>query len=233
MHKGFVAVSLLSLVAVSACKKHDDAPTVDNAAQPAASAPATPAPTVAAAPPGPPPSADAGTGPADADAQAKLAYAEMEDRYINDAHGQWAASAKASSSFGDADKLPPDSNEPNTPVHAAGAPDGNTWLNNRQDMGFDWIEAKFAKPVNATTVRVAFEKGVKTAHQIDLIDTTGASHTVWTGLSDVQDETRGPRSWFVRSFDTTPYKVAAVKVTVANAVQPGYKAIDAIQLVGQ
>lgn len=231
MRKGFVAVSLLTLVAVSACKKHDDAPTVDTAAQPAA-APATPPVTVQAAPPGPPPTAEAGTGPADADAQAKLAYSEMEDRYINDAHGQWASSAKASSSFGDADKAPPESTASNTPSKTTGVPDGETWTNNRQNMGFDWIEAHFDKPVSANTVRVAFERGIKTVHQIDLIDTAGASHTVWTGLSDAQDETRGPRSWFVRSFDTTPYKVQAVKVTIANAVESGYKEIDAIQLIG-
>jgi len=43
---------------------------------------------------------------------------------------------------------------------------------------------------------------------------------------------RGSRTWFVRSFEKTAYKVKAVKLTIANSVARGYKEVDAVQLVG-
>jgi hypothetical protein len=48
----------------------------------------------------------------------------------------------------------------------------------------------------------------------------------------VKPEKRGSRSWFVKSFAATPYKVQAVKLTVANNVSRGHKHVDAVQLIG-
>lgn len=55
----------------------------------------------------------------------------------------------------------------------------------------------------------------------------------WTGLSDVQPDHRGPRSWFVKAFAKTSGEIKAVKVTFANSVESGQKGVDAIQLVGE
>lgn len=84
-------------------------------------------------------------------------------------------------------------------------------------MGFDWLEAGFAKPVAATEVR----------------DAQGQWHTVWSGLSDVKEDKRGSHTWFLRSFEKTPYRANAVKVTIVNNVERGYKVVDAVQLVGE
>jgi hypothetical protein len=166
-----------------------------------------------------------------AEKQALLAYSAMEDKYLNDPKGQWAVAAKASSSFGDADKAPPDSKDSSTPWQATGAPNGNTWSNNQQDMGFDWLEAGFAKPVVAAEVRLVLAGTIGALSKVEAIDEAGAAHEVWSGTDDTKRETRGPRTWVALPVPKGDYKTAKVKVTFANAVAKGYKEVDAVQLV--
>jgi hypothetical protein len=223
--KYHTAVALVSLaVLASAChKKVEEAPAAPAAAAPAAAAPA--APPVAAAPPS-----------AEQEALAKkkvlLDYAVMEDKYLNDAHGQWATEARASSVFGDDNGRTP--SESNLPARATGPADGRQWNNNNTDKGFDWIELGYATPVNATEVRVVVGsgQGVEAISKLELQDTDGAWHAIWEGISDVKRDQRGSRTWFVRSFDKTPYKTKGVKLTFANNLQHEYKVVDAVQLVG-
>lgn len=228
--KGYVpmkyhtAVALASLaVLVSAChKKAEEAPAVPAAATPA---PAPAAPSAAAAPPS-----------AEEEALAKkkvlLEYGVMEDKYLNDARGQWATDAKASSVFGDDNGRTP--SESNMPARATGPADGRQWNNNNIDKGFDWLELAYATPVNATEVRVVIDsgKGVEAISKVELQDTDGGWHSIWEGISDVKRDQRGSRTWFVRSFDKTPYKAKGVKLTFANNLQHEYKVVDAVQLVG-
>ena len=159
----------------------------------------------------------------------------MEDGYLSDAKGQWAASARASSSFGDANGAPADSQSANTPWQATAPPNGNGWTNNRQDIGFDWIELGYARPVKATGVRVATngDKAAESITRIELIDVDGAAHTVWSGLSETTQDTRGARTWIVHVFDATPYQAKSVKLTFANNVADGFKQVDAVQLIGE
>ena len=224
MHKGTVIATALLLAAITGCKKHDDA-------APEATAPAAGA--TAPAPATTPESAAETEAPAD-DAKAKLAYATMENDYINDAEAQWATSATASSSFGDAMDKPADSHDPSTPWQATGTVNGDAWTNNQQDIGFDWLQLDYARPVSATEVRAVLdENAVKSITKVELVGVDGAAHTVWSGTSDVARDERGSRTWFVRTFDATPYPVKAVKLSFANAVANGYKNVDAVQLVGK
>ncbi len=227
MNKGTVLASALLLTAALAgCKKHDDAqadtatPATD-AAPATQPAPATPAP------------ADNASAPTD-EAKARLDYATMEDGYINDANAQWAMSAKASTSFGEANEAPADSQDQNTPWQTTGAVNGKTWTNNQQDIGFDWLQLDYERPVSATAVRAVLnDDAVESIAKVELIGTDGAAHTVWSGVSDTKEDERGPRTWFVRTFDATPYPVKSVKLTFANNVKSGYKEVDAVQLVGK
>jgi hypothetical protein len=165
--------------------------------------------------------------------QAALDYATMEDRYLNDPKGQWASSAKASSSFGSAGKEPPESKSSNTPWQATGAPNSDSWSNDHQDMGIDWLELKYDRPVQATEVRVVITNGVGAVSKLELIDEAGTAHELWSGTDDTTRDRRGPRTWLVRTFEKTPYKAVGVKVSFANAVVNGYKEVDAVQLVGE
>lgn len=222
MNKGTVLASALLLpLALVACRKQE--PAADVVAD---TAPAAPAPAAVTEPAAAPPPAEV------SEAQAKLDYATMEDGYINDAKAQWATSAKASSAFGDANALPPDSQDQNTAWQATGGVNGRAWTNNNQNIGFDWIELAFERPAPASGVRVVVnDNAAASITRVELIDAAGTAHPAWSGISDVKQDERGPRTWFVRTFDATPYPVRAVKLTFANNVASGYKEVDAVQLV--
>ena len=162
---------------------------------------------------------------------ALLDYATMEDTYINDPRAQWASAAKASSEFGQAQGSV---NDVSKAKNIVGPVDGNAWTNDSQNIGFDWVEASFAKPVHATEIRVVFTagQGVEAVSKLEVQDMDGHWTTVWSGLSDTKTDARGNRTWFVRTFDKTTAPVKTVKMTIANNVQSGYKVVDAIQLVG-
>lgn len=162
--------------------------------------------------------------------QAALDYATLEDEFLNDPKGQWAHEATATSSFGETRGPVAESNKPQNIV---GKPDTKTWTNDRQDMGFDSFETVYEKPVHATAVRVVITDGVEALSKVELRDATGAWTTAWSGLSDVKRNAHGPRTWFVRTFEKTAQPVQAVRVTIANAVDKGYKHVDAVQLVGE
>ena len=230
MKHGLLALSIAATLTLGACKKEGTE---------AAASEAPPAVTSETASEPTPPAESAAEPSAEdrarAEQQAKLDYATMENDYLTDAKGQWAVSAKASSAFGDANTAPEDSQSGNTPWQSTGAPNGGTWTNNNQDIGFDWIELSYDRPVKATEVRAvtADEEAVESINKVELIDIEGKAHTVWSGLSDTKRDERGARTWFVRKFDATPYAVKAVKLTFANNVSSGYKQVDAVQLVGE
>ena len=224
-------VSLVSVLAISmalaACGQKQDS---GAEAPEAATSVSAEAGKVAADEPAP-----AGAAAVDPDMalkQAQLDDATMEDAYINDPKGQWASAATASSSYGD---VPADSQESYSAWQATGVVNGDNWSSKASSIGFDWLQTTYATPVKATEVRVVFQVGygVEAVSKVELKDTDGAYHTVWSGVGDVADETRGERTWFVKKFPPTPYKVAAVKVTVANALATRYKYIDAVQLIGE
>jgi hypothetical protein len=229
--KAPLLIALLAGCAVlTACKKKEEvAPAVVAADAQAAAPAATAAAPAAAAPAAPAAEAD----PEMAEKKAKLDYATMEDAYINDAKGQWAVDAKASSTFGDdGGKKPADSN---LPKNATGTPDGRSWSNGKQDIGFDHIELSYAKPVSATEVRLVIPggEGAEAISKVELQDVDGKWNMIWSGVSDVKRDQRGSRTWFVKTFPATSYKVKAVKYTIANNVERGYKQVDSAQLVGE
>lgn len=218
-------VLLLAPLLLVAChKKEPEAPAP--AAVVVAAAPAPAAATPAAADP----ASQTPEQAEKAEKQARLDYSVMEDKYMTDPKAQWAATATASSVYGD-----PKPDENNLARHATGAIDDKQWVNNNQELGFDWIELGYAKPVFATEVRLVLHdgQGIEALSKVELQDTDGKWNTVWSGISDDKKDERGVRTWFVRSFPKTAYKVKAVKYTIANNVKHGYKYVEAAQLVGE
>lgn len=226
MMKKISSLALLMMcVALAAChKKNPESASASAAASEAASA------VVAATPASTTPEVLTEEQEERKRKQELLDYGMMEDQYLNDAKAQWASSANASAYFGEGSK-----STSNAPKNATGAPNGENWSNAQQDMGFDWLEVSYAKPVNATEVRAVFtgSHAVESVTKLELQDTDGQWNVVWSGVSDQKYERRGPRSWFVRKFDKTAYKVKAVKLTFANNVSRGYKEVDAVQIVGE
>lgn len=160
--------------------------------------------------------------------QAKLEYTVMEDKYMSDPRAQWAASATSSSSYQKGES------EARRATSAIGPIDDKQWRNDQTDIGFDWIELGYAKPVNATEVRmvIADSATAESLTKVELQDTDGKWNTIWSGISETKVDERGPRTWLVRSFEKTAYKVKAVKYTFANTVSVGHKEVEAAQLLG-
>jgi hypothetical protein len=230
MKKALPLIVLSAAIGLAACgKKHkdDEHKQAEQSAEQAAPVPVAAQPSAPAAQP-------SEQERERAEKQAKLDYGTMEDQFINDPKAQWAATAKASSTFDEApDKhIAPDKSRVNAVV---GVIDGNDWTNNNQDVGMDWLETGYANAVNAVAVRVVCmnKHAIESINKIELIDESGVAHMVWSGLSEVKQDTRGRRSWFVRTFEATPYKVKSVKLTFANNVSSGYKEVDAVQLISQ
>lgn len=217
---------ILSCSLLLACQKKTDDPSTQ--------ASASVAPVAATEPSKATPTAEPSAEQRELEERKQLMdYAMMEDKYLNDPRGQWASGAKASSTFGDDGKSGPA--DSNLAKNAQGKVDGESWTNNNQNIGFDWLETSYDKAVSANEVRVVFENGngVEAISKIELQEPSGNWVTVWTGISDQKVDRRGNRSWFVRSFEKTSFKTKAVRVSVANNLQHGYKVIDAVQLVGE
>lgn len=247
MKSTLLAVAVTAALTLGACKNAEDTSATDTATtteQASGSVDATQAPETTATTPEAAPVDEADTA-ADEDndeaaaerkeRQSKLDYASMEDGYLNDTNGQWATSATASSSFGNANEKPADSHDPSTPWQATGAPNGDAWQNDNQDVGFDWIQLKYANAVTPSEVRAVVHgnEAIEAITKVELIDTTGQSHVLWSGLSDAKQDKRGPRTWYVTPAKDADYMTDTVKLTFANNVASGYKEVDAVQLVGK
>jgi hypothetical protein len=222
----------LAMFVVTACsKKKEEAP--PPAAPPAATAPAPGASGTSRAAASNPATEE--SPPLDAKAQA-VKDALAEEAIASDAHGQWATAATASSTYA-GDKTP-GAKAAYAPSSATGAPDverygdnGNSWASETADKGIEWLELTFAKPVQATQIKIRQSYCPGAIIRIELIDEGGARHEVWQGI----DDTKYPASkpvWLDKTFEKTAYKATGARLTLAtNAVQ-GWNEIDAVQLLG-
>ena len=96
------------------------------------------------------------------EAKRQLAQAALaEQAILEEPKGQWATTAKASSTYND-------NVDPGqwTPSRATGKPDvehagddANAWAPKTPDGGIEWLEVGFAKPVHAVEVRVRQNTG--------------------------------------------------------------------------
>jgi hypothetical protein len=160
-----------------------------------------------------------------------VASAELSDsKIVADPAGQWAASATAGSQYGRTQY---------SAGQATGAPNikvqGNSpdaWCPAGKTSGTDWLEVTFAKPVHATEVRVRQNDAAGAIVRIEAIESGGSAHVWWEGVDPYQAPAVREIAWFAVRVPNTPYLVAKVKITLNLAAGPGWKEIDAVQLVG-
>lgn len=225
------ALALSVVISLAGCaKKQDDASTPAPAAtQPAASAP--PAATAA-----PVPVATEEDSAAADEKAAAIQAALNEETIASDPRGQWAVAATASSTYS-GDKTP-GAQTGYAPFAATGAPNverygdnGNGWASATADKGIEWLEVAFARPVNATQIRIRQNHAPGAIIKVELIAEGGAKNTVWQGM----DQEKYPPStivWFDRSFAKTSSKVTGARITLATNAVSGWNEIDAVQLLG-
>lgn len=213
-----------------------------------ATAAATPAIAASAAPP----SAAAGFAPAIASPPAKsvspappspaapstpllgriVPTAELNDAKIRaDPAGQWAASAAAGSFQGNAYGY-------YTPSRAVGAPkvvyagyNTEAWCPGRESTGEEWIELTFAQETKAAAVRVRQTFNPGAIAKVEATAADGTKHLWWQGVDPHTPASGREFAWFAVAVPPTSYPVAKIRLTLDLARCPGWKQIDAVQLV--
>jgi hypothetical protein len=226
-----------AVFALSACAKKEGTTAAPEPAALETAAPdnTAPAETAAAGPVAPVEAAPAAEPTLDdaarAEKEGQLAYALMEDSFISDPKGQWANAATASSSYND--DVPGEAPAFGRTSALTGAPDTIDWTPKGNEVGIDWFEASVERPVSATEIRMAMAQGAGAISKIEVVDETGARHEVWSGVDAMQPETRGDRTWYITKLEPSPYKVKAVRFSIAHAMSAGVKYVDAVQIVGE
>lgn len=157
--------------------------------------------------------------------------AELSEAAIRaDTTGQWATSATAGTQYGSTQySAAKATGAPDVPV-AGNSPDA--WCPASSDKGIDWLEVTFAKPVRATEVRVRQNDAAGAIVKVEAIEPGGAVHVWWEGVDPYQAPAVREIVWFAVRVPVTSYPVARVKLTLNLASGPGYKEVDAVQLVG-
>jgi hypothetical protein len=156
---------------------------------------------------------------------------ELNDGEIAaDPAGQWAVTATAGTQYGKTQY---------SAAQATGAPNvgivGNSpdaWCPASKTDGVDWLEVGFAKPVYATEVRIRQNGAAGAIVKVEAIEPDGTAHVWWEGVDPYKAPAVREIVWFAARVPTTGYLVAKVKITLNLASGPGYKEIDAVQLVG-
>lgn len=156
---------------------------------------------------------------------------ELNDAKIrSDLAGQWAASAAAGSQYGRTQySAAQATGAPNISV-AGNSPDA--WCPAGKNTGMDWLEVSFAKPVQATEVRIRQNDTVGAIAKIEAIEPDGTAHVWWEGIDPYKATAVREIVWFAIRVPKTAYLVAKIKVTLNLAAATGWKEIDAVQLVG-
>ncbi len=165
-----------------------------------------------------------------------MEFALKEDEIKNDPKGQWAVSAKASTSY--ASNLD-DPQSGYHPMQATGIPnvnyhsdDSNSWATKESDAGIEWIELDFAKLVNATEVRIRQTFNPGAIIKVELFDESGTAHNIWQG-PDMTSYPANEIAWLNVTVEKTEYKTQKVKITLATNAVAGWNEIDAVQLIGE
>lgn len=157
---------------------------------------------------------------------------ELDDAKVRaDAAGQWAAAANAGS-------FQRNTYNYYTPARAAGEPkvayagyNTEAWCPAQQNSGEDWIELTFAKPAPARGVRVRQTFNPGAIVKVEAVAADGTVHLWWAGADPYPRPATRAIAWFAVHVPATSYAVAKIKLTLNLAAVPGWKQIDAVQLV--
>jgi hypothetical protein len=135
---------------------------------------------------------------------------------------QWASTATASSEY---------SSISWSAAQATGEPDvtacgdySGAWAPSSSGDDPEWLQVGFETAVYATGVRVHETYYSGFVIRIELVDTEGLVHTIWTGI----DITPCP-GWLEIGFSSTSYLVEGV---IISTQIDGWEEIDAVELIG-
>jgi hypothetical protein len=230
LNRHFLLVTLLSSLCITACSKKNETPAEDasNNTEQASSIVAVNSP--------PQVEAAVEEDPEIAKKRKAMEFALKEDEIKNDPKGQWAVNAKASTSYAGNLENPEASYHP---MQATGVPnvdrhsdDSSSWATKEADAGIEWIELDYAKPVNATEIRIRQTFNPGAIIKVELFDESGTAHNIWQG-PDMTNYPSNEIAWLNVAVEKTEYKTQKVKITLATNAVDGWNEIDAVQLIGE
>jgi hypothetical protein len=232
LNRHFLLVTLLSSLCIAGCSKKNET-TVEDTSKDTVQTSSIVAETVNTAQPQ---VESAVEDPEIAKKRKAMEFALKEDEIKNDPKGQWAVNAKASTSYaGNLDNPQAGYH----PMQATGIPnvnrhsdDSSSWATKEADAGIEWIELDYAKPVNATEVRIRQTYNPGAIIKVELFDESGAAHNIWQG-PDMTDYPANEISWLNIPIEKTEYKTQKLKITLATNAVDGWNEIDAVQLIGE
>jgi hypothetical protein len=139
---------------------------------------------------------------------------------------QWASSATASSQYGDSGWAA---------SAATGAPDTTdcgdhmtAWASLEYTTQ-EWLEVGFSTAVVPSKIVIHETYNPSAIVEVEVKDTSGNYHTVWTGNAGAVSEC--PREFTV-TVSGVSQKVNAVRISLDQSVTGNWNEIDAVQLVG-
>jgi hypothetical protein len=119
-------------------------------------------------------------------------------------------------------------------MKAAGPPDAkanqdhpNAWASKRGNMGPQWLELTYRKPMKVKMIRIYEVNRAGAVAQVMAFDKKGKAHVVWKGV----DPTRKP-GVFDLKIQPTPFKVVRLRVVLDTNRVSGWNEIDAVEIVG-
>ena len=140
---------------------------------------------------------------------------------------QWATTAEASSEYGDTDWAAHQATgAPDTPVCG----DHETaWASASAD-GVEWLQVGYVTPVIPTQVRIVQSHNPSHVIQVELVDLSGAYHTIYSGRSQAPGSCPYTLSIPVQE---ASYQAVAVKITIDQTALVDWNEIDAVELIGR
>jgi hypothetical protein len=139
---------------------------------------------------------------------------------------RWAISAQASSQYGESSWAASQATgAPNTPQCGD---ETSAWAAATAGT-LEWIQLDYGVPVQALQVNIIETYTPDQVVRVELLDTAGTYHQVYTGQP--KTVTQCPYTLSI-SVDGADLKVVAVKITVDQSVSGQWNEIDAVELVG-
>jgi hypothetical protein len=121
-------------------------------------------------------------------------------------------------------------------AQALGAPDtevygdiSTSWAPLSRDGTLEFLTLGFDTPVLASGATVRETDGNGFVYQVDVIDTLGTAHTVWSGIDS---SAPGTPVDFALSWAQTGYAVKGLKIYVDTSHSGDWEEIDAVTLSG-
>jgi len=123
---------------------------------------------------------------------------------------------------------------PHDAMQAAGPPDADpavddprAWASARADMGRQWIELAYKRPLRANRVRIFEVNSGGAVVEVQTVDASGRRRTAWRGTCP------GGRPGVCElRIDAGGRAVARIRLILDTDRRPGWNEIDAVELVG-